>query len=376
MDVSIREDNFFIIAFSLIRGVGPVILRRILINLESISEAFRTSKSLLKKIPGIGNDIAEKIATQREDALKKAEKIIELCRKQDINIITILDDGYPLLLKSCDDAPCVLYLKGGDLVLDDKVIGVVGTRRPSSYGLKICEEIVRGFKGLNIWIASGFAEGIDAKAHNTAIENNIKTLAVFACNPSYVYPSSNKALYKKMLDTGNVIISEFPPNTIPLKEYFPRRNRIIAGISKAIVVIESKVDGGAMITANYAKEYNRMVFAVPARSSDESFSGCLSLLVNGHAKCAYSSEHILQTLKWMPPKKITSLFQDVNATINSLTAIEKEILLLIKQHGEIHLENLLVASKVKPSDVITVILQLELKGLVKEIPGKRYVSLI
>jgi len=371
-EMDIEERKKYIIALSLIDGVGPVTAKRIMSFFKNIEECFRVSESTLQKVPGIGPETALSFVENREEALTMADKVIEDCNKKGVKIITIGSDDYPLLLRSCEDAPVVLYWKGDNFFIDDRALAVVGTRKPSSYGINMCKKIIDDIADSNVVVISGLADGIDTTAHAHSLHNGLRTFAVLGGGTDFIYPASNKKLAEQIMERG-ALISEFPPGTPPKKEYFPRRNRIIAGISKATIVVESREDGGAMITADYAISYGRKVFCVPARITDMSFSGCLDLIASGKAHLIRNGNDIFNILKW---RKGTTQNQNNQIPIHSLSEDEQKILMLIKQHGEINIESLIILSGISPARILTALLNLQFKGLILEYPGKKYAPVV
>ena len=237
------------IGITLIPLVGDITAKQLISYCGSAEAVFKEKKQALLKIPGIGEITAEGIVNQ--DVLKRAEEEIAFIEKNNITPVYYLDKEYPLRLKQCEDGPIMFYYKGNAPLHTDRVIAVVGTRSATPYGKKMTEELVQGLRETGALIVSGLAFGIDICAHRAALDAGLNTIGVVAHGLDTIYPPEHSNLANKMLDNGG-IVTEFLNGTIPNRENFPKRNRIIAGLSDAVVVVESKETGGALITAEIA----------------------------------------------------------------------------------------------------------------------------
>lgn len=257
-----KNDLIFQIGLTLIPGIGPVTAKKLISYCGSFEAVFKEKKEHLIKIPHIGPVLAKEISSQ--NVLSRAEQEINYISNNNIKVSTYLENDYPSRLKNCVDAPIVLYSKGDFDWNQTKIVSIVGTRNASNYGKNICQSVIEYLSDFPVLIISGLAYGIDIHAHKNAIKHNLKTAAVIAHGLDKIYPSSHKNVSLEMLQNGG-LITEFLSETNISRENFVRRNRIVAGISDATIVIESKIKGGAMITAKLANDYNRDVFAVPGK---------------------------------------------------------------------------------------------------------------
>ncbi|MFV0471586.1 MAG: DNA-processing protein DprA [Paludibacteraceae bacterium] len=359
------------IGLTLIEGVGPTLARNLVAYLGGVENIFKEKRENLSKIPGIGKALSNEIVSQ--NVLARAEEEIEFIEKNKIIPFFFGDKSYPFRLKDFPDAPVMLYYKGNKNLNDTKFIGVVGTRKATDYGKEICKNFISdlGKKLPNVVIVSGLAYGIDICAHKTAIENNVTTIAVVGHGLDRIYPSLHRATAIKMLENGG-LLSEFMSKTNPEKQNFVKRNRIIAGMCDAVLVVESGVRGGALITAELGNDYNRDVFAIPGRIGDEYSTGCNKLIKENKAALVESADDIIRFMNWESnenniEKSIqTSLFAD-------LTTEEEEIISEIRKSGNgINVNELTVKLNKPYSKLSSKLLDMEFKGLVKCFPGGIY----
>ncbi|MBC7886069.1 MAG: DNA-protecting protein DprA, partial [Saprospiraceae bacterium] len=274
------QDILYLIALTKLPKVGPVIAKNLISYCGGVEEVFKVGKKSLLKIPGIGQAVTENFDTV--GAMKLAEKEMKFIEKNHINVLSYLDEDYPKRLSNFDSSPVILYYKGNVNLNHHRTVAIVGTRRPSEYGKIMCDRIIEGLLSYNVLLVSGLAFGVDAAAHRKCVETGIPTLGILGHGLDIIYPSEHKALSKKMIENGGVL-TEFPSETKPDRENFPMRNRIIASISDVVVVIESKRKGGSIITAEFANEYNKDVFAVPGSVTDELSEGCNKLIKQNKA---------------------------------------------------------------------------------------------
>ena len=281
------------------------------------------------------------------------------------NFITIDDDMYPECLKEISNPPLKLYYKGNlDLLKDERLIAVVGTRNPSSYGKLCCEYMVKKMTSANITIVSGFAKGIDSIAHKTSLLTGGKTIAVIASGLDIVYPASNLSLYREIEEKG-LILSEYEAGVKPFKFNFPQRNRIIAGLSKGIIVVESKDRGGSLITADLALEFNRDVYAVPGDVFSEYSKGCNNLIRDSKAKSLSNINELLDDYSWKIEEK------NIN---NKYT--QNQLLILNSLSSEKNLDNILMETKIEQTEILAELMTLEIMGVIKSIAGGRYKKIL
>ena len=281
------------------------------------------------------------------------------------NYFTIEDDIYPQCLKEISNPPLKLYYKGNlDLLKDERLIAVVGTRNPSSYGKLCCEYMVKKMTSANITIVSGFAKGIDSIAHKTSLLAGGKTIAVIASGLDIVYPASNLSLYREIEEKG-LILSEYEAGVKPFKFNFPQRNRIIAGLSKGIIVVESKDRGGSLITADLALEFNRDVYAVPGDVFSEYSKGCNNLIRDSKAKSLSNINELLDDYSWKIEEK------NIN---NKYT--QNQLLILNSLSSEKNLDNILIETKIEQTEILAELITLEIMGAIKSIAGGRYKKIL
>ena len=281
------------------------------------------------------------------------------------NYFTIEDDIYPQCLKEISNPPLKLYYKGNlDLLKDERLIAVVGTRNPSSYGKLCCEYMVKKMTSANITIVSGFAKGIDSIAHKTSLLTDGKTIAVIASGLDIVYPASNLSLYREIEEKG-LILSEYEAGVKPFKFNFPQRNRIIAGLSKGIIVVESKDRGGSLITADLALEFNRDVYAVPGDVFSEYSKGCNNLIRDSKAKSLSNINELLDDYSWKIEEK------NIN---NKYT--QNQLLILNSLSSEKNLDNILMETKIGQTEILAELMTLEIMGAIKSIAGGRYKKIL
>ena len=281
------------------------------------------------------------------------------------NFITIKDDVYPECLKEISNPPLKLYYKGNlDLLKEERLIAVVGTRNPSSYGKLCCEYMVKKMTSANITIVSGFAKGIDSIAHKTSLLTDGKTIAVIASGLDIVYPASNLSLYREIEEKG-LILSEYEAGVKPFKSNFPQRNRIIAGLSKGTIVVESKDRGGSLITADLALEFNRDVYAVPGDVFSEYSKGCNNLIRDARAKSLSNINELLEDYSWNIEEKNEN---------NKYT--KNQLLILNSLSSEKNLDNILIETKIEQTEILAELMALEIMGVIKSIAGGRYKKIL
>lgn len=354
------------VAITLIPGVGDINAKKLISYCGSVEDVFKEKKSNLLKIPGMGFATVNSILSS--NVLKRAEEEIGFIEKHKIQTLFYLNKDYPSRLKHCIDSPVLLYYKGNADVNTAKVISIVGTRRATEYGKEMCQQIVKDLSDLEILIISGLAYGIDTHAHKNALQNSIPTIGVLAHGLDRIYPHANRNLAESMLDKGG-LMTDFMSQTNPDRENFPKRNRIIAGMADALLVVESAKRGGALITANIANSYDRDVFAVPGRISDRFSEGCNFLVKTNKASLVQSAADIKYLMNWdvdqKTPSKQAKLFRELNPD-------EEIIINILKKNGESSIDFIVLTSKLSNSKIAAVLLTLEFDGLVKSLPGKMF----
>ena len=358
----------FKIALSMIPGIGDVLARNLIAYTGSVEGIFSETVKSLTKIPGIGEVNARRI--KENGILAKAEKEIEFILKKNINVLFYTEKEYPRRLKTCVDAPILLYTKGNMNLDEQRVISVVGTRSATDYGKHACDELIlkiaeRKYPAL---VISGLAYGIDIHAHKAALKYNLPTVAVVAHGFDKIYPALHKEIALKMLDNGG-LVTDFPSETKIDPSNFLRRNRIIAGLADATIVVESAKKGGALITADIASSYNRDVFAFPGRAGDNFSKGCNQLIRNNGASLIEGIDDLEFFMGWetQKEKKTTQskLFVD-------LLPDEEKVVKLLRENGELFIDQISAELSLPVSRVSALLLNMEFKNILTALPGKMY----
>lgn len=366
--MNISEDLLYKIAISLIPGIGSVTARNLIAYVGSVEGVFREKEKSLMKIPGIGEINAQRVANQ--NVMDQAKLEVEFILKNQIRPYFYLDDDYPTRLKGCTDAPIILYYKGNADLNESRIISIVGTRNATNYGKEVCDELIRNFaeKNYQILVVSGLAYGIDVQAHKSCLKYNVPTVGVLAHGLDTVYPSLHASIATKMLENGG-LLSDFPSETKIDRQNFLRRNRIIAGLADATIIVESAEKGGALVTADIANSYNRDVFAFPGRSTDVYSRGCNKLIKLNEAVLIESQADIEKAMNWdiktNHGKAVqTSLFVE-------LTSEEQKLVDLLKG-GDRFIDEMTIETQLPMNKVSALLLGLEFKGMVASLPGKMY----
>ena len=357
--------NNYQIALTLLKGIGPKKAKLLLSKLDSIESIFNDSYSKISSLTGIGINLLKQM--DRKEALAKSDVYQEYFTKNGIHTHFYIEKNYPRRLKQCADAPLLLFSKGNMDFNASKLVSVVGTRNASEYGKSICEELINGFAGKDIVVISGMAYGIDICVHQLCVKNNIPTIGVLGHGLDRIYPSIHKATANKMMLNGG-LLTEFLPGTKPDRENFPMRNRIVAGMSDATIVVESKDSGGSLITADLANDYSRDVFAYPGNVGQIYSKGCNALIAKQKAHLITNSNDFLKLMQWEDELKKnvqTQLFTD-------LTPEEMSIINLFSNESVLNLDVISIKSNLPISKTNVLLFNLELSGIVKSLPGKMY----
>lgn len=363
------QSRLSLLALHFIPGIGDHIIRQLVSYCGSPEKVFTTPRGKLLKIPGVGGITANAIA--KESPFKKAEQEVLKAEKHDVQLIFYIDKLYPSRLKTINDSPTLLYTKGKMNLENPKTVGIVGTRRATDYG-KICiEELIAGLLPHDVLIVSGLAYGIDIWAHKESIQKNLATVGVLGSGIDVMYPAQHKETAIKMEQNGG-IITENPFGTKPDAHNFPARNRIIAGLSDALVVIEAGERGGALITAEIANSYNKDVFAFPGNIGRSYSIGCNNLIKANKANLITSIKDLEYIMNWDPSdnqKKETKQSQ----SLEGLTDAEMVIMnTLLDNGGVLVIDDLSWKTNFPLSQLASTLLGLEFKGAVSSLPGKRY----
>lgn len=360
----------FQIALTLIPKLGPVKAKKLL-NKFNIHEVFKAPVEELLKVAGITPTIADNI--QQFNNWKIVEDELNFIERNQINTHFIGENSYPHRLVHCPDAPLLLFTKGIATLNAKRMIAIVGTRRNSIAGKLATEKLIELLVPYQCSIVSGLAYGIDTIAHEASLQNKLPTLGVLAHGLDRIYPASNRALAKKMIQQEGALITENRKGFQAEEFLFPKRNRIVAALTDATIVIESDNRGGSLLTAQLAYDYHRPVFALPGRISDKTSRGCLSLIKNNVAILLTSVEDIAVELNWVPQSESLQWQQEKqNADPEEVTPEEKLLWSLIKKNEIVNFEFLLRETNWSLTKLASALLNMELAGLIVSLPGNRY----
>jgi len=363
-----EEELLYQIGLTLLPSIGDVLAKNLVSYCGSASAVFKTKERMLQKIPGIG-EINARLVHKNKDVLCRAEDELKFMERYQISPLFFTDENYPQRLKYCNDSPVLLYYKGNANLNAEKVVSIVGTRTPDDYGKSLTEQFVSELKDTGVLVVSGLAYGIDVMAHRTSLDQGLQTVGVVAHGLDRVYPGGHAAIAKKMIKQGG-LLTDFKSGTNPDAVNFPKRNRIVAGICDALVVIQSKKEGGSLITATIANSYNKDVFAFPGRAGEELSEGCNGLIKRNKAAMIESAADLLDAMNWKPQglKKVKKQLP----LLIALSSEEQELVSILRDNKLLHLDEICYVSGKAVSDVSTLLLQLEFQGLVKSKPGKVY----
>ena len=362
-----HSELFYQLALTLLPNIGDVQAKILVQHFGSASAIFKARKTELEKIEGIGEVRAN--AIKKFDDFHVAELELKFIEKYNIQTLFLTDEAYPKRLLNCYDSPTLLFYKGKADLNASRTVAIVGTRSNTDYGKAFTERLVKELASHNVTIISGLAYGIDAIAHKACIKNGIPTIGVVGHGLSKIYPSAHAELAKEMIAEGGGVLSEFFHDVKPDKHNFPLRNRIVAGMSGATIIVESSVKGGSMITAKLADGYNRDVFAVPGRTTDKVSTGCNHLIKYNKAVLLTDAAELLDVMGWeektTKPKKQRELFIE-------MTTEEQKIVSILQEKEAVHIDEINLSSGLSSSEIAAAILNLELQGVVLSQPGKMY----
>ena len=355
-----------LVSLNLVLDIGSIRLRRLMEAFGAAENILKASRQQLIAVSGIGDKIAQKITGLREDDLAKE---LRLTKKLGLTIVTIDDADYPENLRSIIDPPIVLYVKG-KISKDDRLsVAIVGSRSASFYGISCAEKFAFALAQNNITVVSGMARGVDTAAHRGALKQGGRTIAVIGSGFGNIYPEENMGLAEEIACAG-AVISEFPVDTPPLKQNFPRRNRVISGLSQGVLVVEAARNSGALITADFALEQSREVFALPGKVDAENSFGTNDLIKQG-AKLVTGIDDILEELDFAPAqnKEKTEVAQRPKA---AGVAEEEELVYASVETAALTLDELVQKTELDIPRISVILLRLQLRKLIKELPGKQY----
>lgn len=357
-----------LLALTQIDGVGGATAKTLLSYCGSAEEIFKQPKSKLLKIPGIGEKTAKNILSK--EAFKAAEEELKFIEKYKIQALAYYEENYPHRLKECKDAPALLYYKGAANLNSSKIISIVGTRKATKYADAFLEKFFLEIQGIeNMLILSGMAYGVDIKAHKLCLNHNIKTIGVLGHGLQTIYPADHKKYAKEIIEQGGGLLTEFSSQDKIVPGNFPARNRIIAGMSDAVIVVESGISGGAVITANIANSYNREVFAVPGAFNESTSAGCNFLIKSHKAHIIENADDLCSMMNWTKNETIAIKKEIPPPTLSSS---EQKIYDIISAQKEIEIDKLTLITQMNSSQLAESLLMLELQNIIKSLPGKRY----
>lgn len=360
------------LALNFTTGVGVVTLRNLINHFGSSQAIMDAPKEELKLVDGIGDKIATAIRSGRSAAYERAEKELAFIEKHNIQLLTFSDQAYPRRLKECYDAPWIVYYRGNTDLNASRVVSIVGSRKATHYGRNICNELVEVLTDYDVIIVSGLAYGIDSFAHKASVNHGIPTVGVLGHGLDQIYPASNRNLAKSMLENGG-LLSEFPSNTKPDRQNFPQRNRIIAGMADVTIVVEAAIQGGALITAEIANNYNRDVCAFPGNVNQEYSAGCNFLIKSHRAHLISRGKDLEYLMGWELVEERQKPLQ-IQMEL-SLSPIEKNVHELLKLHQPLSIDQISTKLNIPQSKLTITLLELEMKGLLIALPGKVFRTL-
>jgi DNA processing protein len=354
------------VGLTMLPNVGSILAQNLIAYCGSAEAVFKASKGKLLKVPLVGDERADAIV--KSEVLRQAEQELKFIEDNKITPLFFTEEAFPKRLKECNDAPILLYYQGNADLNTQKIVAIVGTRKISEYGKEITKKFIQELAAQDVLVISGLAYGVDIAAHTAALDNGLKTVGVLGHGLNRMYPNQHKPTAKKMIEQGG-LLTEFTSQDAFAPHNFPQRNRIVAGMCDACVVIESAKEGGAVITANIANSYNKDVFALPGRVNDKYSSGCNFLIKTYKANLIESGKDLLDAMLWnegeLKPKKQKQL---------SLILSDKEQLVysILQQHTELEIDRLVLETKLDAGSMAAILLEMEMNEIVLSLPGKRY----
>ena len=360
-----NNDLLYQIALCEVPSIGDVHAKNLIQIFGEAAAIFKTSKRQLELIEGLGSIRAGYIKSFKD--FSGCENEIRFIEKHAIQPLFITSESYPKKLLHCYDCPAMLYFKGNITFNNQKIVSIVGTRNHSIYGKDICEKLIEELAQQNILVVSGLAYGIDTIAHQSALKQQLNTVAVLAHGLDRIYPAQNKNIAKQIIGSGG-LLTEFKSGSNPDKQNFPKRNRITAGICDALVVVESGLKGGSLITAELANNYNKDVFAFPGRTNDIKSEGCNLLIKKNKAALITNANDLIEMMNWNKEKQKPAATQ--TSLFNDLTPAEKKIVSLLADSQTVQIDDLYYKSGLNSSELAGALLGLEMNGLIHSLPGK------
>lgn len=361
-----EQDLFYLLALLKVEGVGDIMAKKLLTHFGKAETVFTTKTHQIAAIDGVGSVLLKNL--KDKSIFEKASKELDFIKSNDIKVSFYQDENYPERLKHCFDSPVLIFSAGNMNLKNKRIISIVGTRQITSYGMDFCKKLIEDLAPLDPVIVSGFAYGVDIVAHQIAMENNLQTIGVLAHGLNQIYPKTHKKYVAKMEENGG-FITEFWSSSNPDKENFVRRNRIVAGMTEATIVIESADKGGSLITANLANDYNRDVFAVPGRVTDKYSQGCNNLIKTQKANVLSSAADLIYILNWDIGKKVKSIQKSLFV---DLEPDEQKVYDFLIKNGKELLDIIALRCDFPIFKISGVLLNMELKGVIRPLPGKLF----
>jgi DNA processing protein len=360
------QDLFHVLALLQVEGVGDIMAKKLINHYGNAQAVFETKQSKLAAIDGVGSILLHNL--KNKTIFEKAELELQFIKSNEIKVAYFQDENYPDRLKHCIDGPVLLFTSGNIDLKNKKIISIVGTRQITSYGMEFCRKLIEDLAPLDPVIVSGFAYGVDIFAHQLAMDNNLQTIGVVAHGLNQIYPKTHKKYVAKVEQNGG-FMTEFWSSSNPEKENFVRRNRIVAGISEATIVIESADKGGSLITANIANDYNRDVFAVPGRTTDKYSQGCNNLIKTQKANLLTSAADLIYILNWEIESKTKPVQKQLFVT---LEPEEQKVYDYLLKNGKELMDIIALRCDFPIYKISGMLLNMELKGVIRPLPGKLF----
>jgi DNA processing protein len=361
-----EENIIYLLALLRVDGVGDIMAKKLLTHFGTAENVLNANPKQLAAIDGVGSVLLQNF--KDKTIFEKAQRELDFIRDNDIDILTFQDENYPERLKHCIDGPVLLFSAGYISLKNRKIISIVGTRQITSYGTEFCRKLIEDLAPLDPIIVSGFAYGVDIVAHQLAMENNLQTIGVLAHGLNQIYPKTHKKYMAKMEQNGG-FMTEFRSTSNPDKENFVRRNRIVAGMTEATIVIESADKGGSLITANMANDYNRDVFAVPGRITDKYSMGCNNLIKTQKANVLTSAADLIYILNWDITKENKPIQKQLFVTLDP---DEQKVYDYLLKTGKELMDIIALNCDFPIYRISGLLLNMELKGVIRPLPGKMF----
>ena len=362
-----QSELYHTLALMQVEGVGDVIAKKLIQHCGNAAEVFASKKSQLQKIDGIGSVVIKNL--QDKSVFAKAETELQFIAQENISTTYFQEENYPERLKNCYDSPVLLFQAGNIDLQNKRIISIVGTRQITTYGMEFTKKLIEEISPLNPIIVSGFAYGVDIYAHQIAMDCSLQTIGVLAHGLNQIYPKTHKKYMAKMEQNGG-FLTEFWSTSNPDKENFIKRNRIVAGISEATIVIESAERGGSLVTANLANDYNRDVFAVPGRTTDKYSQGCNNLIKTQRANLLTSAADLVYILNWELQRESQKVVQ--KQLFVTLTDEEQIIYDYLQKTGKEMMDIIALECDFPIYRISSILLNMELKGVIRPLPGKMF----